>query len=461
MYALPISFIINPNILNRQVWSGDFSGVFVGEARASAYVIFLSLFALILIWLISKIRNQRNKKIFTYSILSFGVLLISWASYSLVTPNGFLQRIYLKQATAVRPITWEVSNKIFLERPVFGWGMDNFERVFEAHYDNRVLQDEYGNEAWLDRAHNVVIDHLVDGGAVGLGLYILVYLVIIFSLVYSALNSPEKNDRILSAILLVYFPLHFIELQTAFETSISYPILAFMMVSAVILFQRVRKTVNWETGRPAITYPLSVFLLFFVIWSTVWGLSPLLQAEIVNGQMRAVKSAEERIPLYPRLISSPVDPHAFLWRISTDFQRAITVDPEVLSSPSTALNLKKELVVIETEYKNYIKNNPDHFRAKLNLADILIFQNLFQVNKLDEAQKILDEAIELVPQNPQSYWIKAVAYIYMGKFKEAREYAKKGLTLNPKIKQSQEIVDYVENSIKTFPEVELFFFRQI
>jgi tetratricopeptide (TPR) repeat protein len=83
------------------------------------------------------------------------------------------------------------------------------------------------------------------------------------------------------------------------------------------------------------------------------------------------------------------------------------------------------------------------------------------VDRLAEAQEVLDKAIELVPQSPQPYWMKAVAYIYMKKFDLAREYAQKGLALNPKIVQSQKIVEYVEKSIKNFPNIDLYFFRQI
>ena len=117
--------------------------------------------------------------------------------------------------------------------------------------------------------------------------------------------------------------------------------------------------------------------------------------------------------------------------------------------------------IFENGFRDYIKDNPNNFRAHLNLADILIYQMLFEVDKLAEAQEVLDTAIELVPQSPQPYWMKTVAYVYMQKFALAREYAKKGLELNPKIVQSQEIVKYVEDSIKTFPEIDLFFFRQI
>ena len=49
----------------------------------------------------------------------------------------------------------------------------------------------------------------------------------------------------------------------------------------------------------------------------------------------------------------------------------------------------------------------------------------------------------------------------MKKFDLAREYAKKGIELNPKIKQSQLISDYVEKSIKDFPNIDLYFFKQI
>ncbi|MDQ5893110.1 MAG: hypothetical protein QG640_121, partial [Patescibacteria group bacterium] len=64
-------------------------------------------------------------------------------------------------------------------------------------------------------------------------------------------------------------------------------------------------------------------------------------------------------------------------------------------------------------------------------------------------------------QAPQPYWMKAVAYIYMKKFDLAREYAQKGLELNPLVKQSQNVVSYVEKSIKSFPEIDLYFFKQI
>lgn len=448
MYVLPVIIIFNPYLLS---WRG------IGEAQASAYVVLFSIVALLVVWGISKIKNQKTRSIVAYSVFGLGLVIIVLTSFSLFSTDGYLKEAYLGRSSAVRPIAWEMSWGAIKERPLLGWGSDNFERVFEANYDNRI--PEVG-EFWLDRAHNITIDQLVDVGIVGFGFYVLVYLVIILSLVYVALNSPEKQDRILAAILLAYFPLHFVELQTAFDTSISYPMLALMIVLAAALFQRTRKSKEFKSY-PIFNKSLGVLLLGFVLWSVIWGLIPFVRAQIANGRIRTVGSSEKRIPLYPALLSSPVDQHAFLWRTFTDFQRGIMENPKVLENREQVEGFKKEIEIIETRYREYVKNNPAHFRAKLNLADVLIYQNLFDSNKLAEAQEVLDEAIKLVPESPQSYWMKAVAYVYMNKFDLARESARKGMALNPRIQQSQEIVDYVERSAKTFPEIDLFFFRQI
>lgn len=465
MYLLPVLLVINPNILNKNILFGDFSKGFIGQAQASTYAVLLSLFGIFVIWLISKIKEKKTRNVVSYSLFGLFVIGVVFSAFSLLSSGGLLQNAYLERSSAARPLVWEMSKKMISQRPLLGWGTDNFERVFELNFDNRLLQDEYGNEMWFDRAHNVLIDQTVDNGLLGLSLYLFVYLVVILSLIYVALNSKDRPDQIFASMLFVYFSLHFAELQTAFDTTISYPLVAFMIISAVVLFNRTisetKKAKIVGVVSPVIKYVIVAILFVFFIWSLFFGIIPFVRTQLANGYIRTVGSAAERIPWYETLFNSPVDKHAFLWRTSTDFQRGIAANPAVLADPGKVAKLKEEIVIFENEYRNYIKDNPNNFRARLNLADILIYQMLFQVNKLEEAQNVLDGAIKLVPQSPQPYWMKAVAYVYMRKFDLAREYAQKGVELNPKIKQSQEIVKYVENSIKTFPDINLFFFRQI
>jgi O-antigen ligase len=464
MYTLPLLLVINPNILSKNVWVGDFSEGIIGAARATSYVILLSAVALLGIWAVSKIKDKKMRSTVSYSLFGLALLGVLFSVFSLLSPTGYLRETYLSRGTAARPLVWEMSERAVGERPYFGYGGDNFERVFEQQYDNRLLQEEYGNEAWFDRAHNVVIDQLVDNGGVGLFFYFLSYIAITLALLYVALRAEDRRDRILASVLITYFTLHLVELQTAFDTSISYPMLAFMFVSGCVLFHRTlsqtREELTVPLAKPA-RYAAGGLLTLFFVWSLIWGAWPLMRAEWANGAVRTAGAAEKRLPLYPALFGTPVDEQGFLWRTVTDFERGIGENPKVLEDPKKVEDLKKEIAVYEAEYRAYVAENPNNFRAHLNLADVLIYQMLFGVDKLAEAQEVLDRAIALTPNSPQPYWMKSVAYLYMKKFPEARQYAKQALELNPQIKQSQKLIAYIERSIKTFPDIDLFFFQQI
>lgn len=57
------------------------------------------------------------------------------------------------------------------ERPIVGWGLDNFHYVFSAHYNPEM----YGQEQWFDRSHNVFMDWLTQAGFIGLISYLSMF----------------------------------------------------------------------------------------------------------------------------------------------------------------------------------------------------------------------------------------------------------------------------------------------
>lgn len=465
-YVLPILIVVNPNFINMKPFFGDETASYVGEARASTYLIIFASLIMVVFWLIAKVKSQKFKKITSYSIFAVSTLIMIFSVFSLLSDGGLVRNLYLSQASGVRPLIWDLSKNVIAERPLLGWGTDSFDRLFELNYDNRVLEDFYGNEAWLDRSHNVIVDQSVENGFLGLTAYIAVFLVIVVCLLYVLFNSKNRQDRVLATFLIIYFPLHLIELQTAFDTTISYIMVALMISLSVALYTRTReesseKSPYIEINNQYLKYAVSSLMVVWSCWVFFYGFIPFVSAQQANVYIRKVGSPEKRIDVYPQLFSSPIDKHAFLWRISVDFQRGLAEDPSILADPNKVVYMREELQIIEDEYRKYISENPNHFRAHLNLADILIYQKLFDVDKLEEAQKVLDTAISIVPQSPQPYWMKAVAYVYMGKFDLAREWAQKSVDLNPEITRSHWIVDYVEKSAKSYPEIDLVFFNQI
>ncbi|RJQ34506.1 hypothetical protein C4568_02505 [Candidatus Parcubacteria bacterium] len=50
------------------------------------------------------------------------------------------------------------------ERPILGWGQENYALVFDKYYDPRM----YAQEQWFDRVHNSIFDWWIAGGTLGL-----------------------------------------------------------------------------------------------------------------------------------------------------------------------------------------------------------------------------------------------------------------------------------------------------
>jgi len=88
---------------------------------------------------------------------------------------GFLSRLATislsDSTTKARLLNAGMAFEGFKERPLLGWGQENYAIVFDKYYDPRM----YAQEQWFDRVHNTVLDWLVAGGALGLLSYLALF----------------------------------------------------------------------------------------------------------------------------------------------------------------------------------------------------------------------------------------------------------------------------------------------
>lgn len=80
--------------------------------------------------------------------------------------------------------TWQSAIEGIKERPLLGWGAENFPYSFDKHYNPR----HFGIESFFDRTHNIILEYLISGGA----LLLIAYLSIWFFF-YRGLRGREKN----------------------------------------------------------------------------------------------------------------------------------------------------------------------------------------------------------------------------------------------------------------------------
>ncbi len=463
MYLLPVFIVVNPFLINT---NGNIHSVtdVLGIAKASSIGLFMAIGILVAVLIVSKIKNTKQKKFLGVAVFTIAIASLVFITQSLIKEDGLVRGFYEKQATLARPVVWELSKKAVADRPLTGWGSDNFIVAYQNNFDIKILEEKYGNEAWFDRAHNVILDQTVEGGYIGIALYLLLYIVLFGALLYVVLKAKEREDVVLGVVLLVYFFIHFLELQTAFDTTISFVMLALMLAFSVYLYNKVSKENGVHTSFALAVwskYVLSAVLIGYFVWSLLFGSLPFWKIQRVNWDIRKVGSSEKRIPLYKDLFKAKVDLAGVLWRTSTDFQRGIGDKPAILENPKTATFLLEEAQVLTKAYEEYVATHPDNLRMHLNLADMYIYQRLFDINKLAEADKVLDEAITISDKQPQPYWMKAVIALYQRDFKKAREYVAIAKKMDPDAVETKRLEAYIEESIKTFPEIFLYSFIQI
>src|SRR3989344_272615 len=174
----------------------------------------LGLGAAILAFLIYLIlESQKRVRNWILAILIFIVLVTSVAWIYRDNPivqkipgNRVLQIDVANRDVQTRLWTWGSAWKGFKERPILGWGPENFSAVFDKHFDPRHYLPSQESETWFDRAHSIFFDYLAETGILGLLSYIAIFVVFYWQFFkkqkqIKSQDSPPFHHLILNGLL--------------------------------------------------------------------------------------------------------------------------------------------------------------------------------------------------------------------------------------------------------------------
>ena len=124
----------------------------------------------------SRMRKWSLVAIGVMIVLGLGIFAIRNEPFLNNIPGGRLLQISVTDSSAqTRFWVWGEAWQGFLERPIFGWGPENFTAVFDQHFNPNFFVPGQNTETWFDRAHSVFFDYLAETGIIGFLGYIAIF----------------------------------------------------------------------------------------------------------------------------------------------------------------------------------------------------------------------------------------------------------------------------------------------
>lgn len=362
-------------------------------------------------------RYPQTRKI---AVAGLGTLVLIGAGLFVIKDTSFIQdnrtfariaNIDLAKDLEIRRIVWGMAWEGVKERPLTGWGIGNYNFVFNQNYDPRM----YNQEQWFDRVHNLVIDWLIYGGIIGLLLYGSIFLAVFYYLIYRPWRHDEQHfsvlEQALLAGLLVGYILHNL---VVFDNLISY---IFFAIFLALIHQRI--ATPW-TKLEAVKIPtvmatqLYAPLIFVLMVATVYYVNIPHQAA-AKDMISALRSNNiaERYEIFDRALTRGSFGQQEI--VEQFVQQAIQVS-QATEGVTPAVRTQF-LERADAEIQAMIERKPND--ARLHVFAASFYR---AINNLEQAKQELERARELSPN-------KQTIILQQGANALARENSEEALEL--------------------------------
>ncbi|MCX6764115.1 MAG: O-antigen ligase family protein [Candidatus Nealsonbacteria bacterium] len=367
--------------------------------------------------------------ILTVTSLSFAVVLF----FSIQLQDNFVQKFLLEKvglSAKARLYVWETGWNAWLEKPLLGWGPENFHYAYFKNFNPKMLLPEAGADLWYDRAHNIVVDLLVSNGIIGF----FSYLGILGAVFYVSWKKyfTERVDFSIAVIFSAALIAYFIQNLTVFDM-VNSLVMFFLILGFIGSVASERKKDFEKKLIPP--NPLIILIIFVVFCFSFFNfvIQPL-RAD--NYTVVALKSSniDERVSLYKKTLAISSLGRKEIRETFTQY--ASMLSQQELSQQVPEDYQKKELDFAIDAMKENIKEQPLLYTSYLSLGRLYNIYGRFDSSKFDLSEEVLKKAIEIGPGNQQGYWALAQTELFKNKPEEAMSLAKKAIDLEPRAERS-------------------------
>jgi len=358
-----------------------------------------------------------------------------------IKDTGMLQRmisVSLKEGET-RFTIWSLALEGVKQRPLLGWGQENFNYVFNKNYEARL----YAQEPWFDRVHNLVLDWLIAGGILGF----LAYLSIIFSALYYAVVRPllrkdyeEGSFSVVERGLILGLIAGYIaHNMLVFDNLVSYVLFFSVLAMIHTRFAKdipalMKKDISPDIVQNIVAPTVVVvfcLIIYFVNIQNITAASDIIRGlRIQSGEVQLAsftKALAESSFADQEIREQLVQATQLVVRDEELVTRLRQADPKLTADAAEqkATTLRNKYIALaESELQKQVTETPDDVR-------ILAVQALFYrtIGQPEKAFPILERALTLSPEKQQILFELGFLQLQTDSMDKAKETFKKAFEL--------------------------------
>ncbi|MBI5370028.1 O-antigen ligase family protein [Candidatus Uhrbacteria bacterium] len=405
------------------------------DARAATLAVFGG--AIIFVSL-SLMFNKRTRVQYRVGLVLLGFLVFVSALFVILVflPNSFLHHFIILNFGGSRFVLWKIARQAWLARPLFGWGLENFQYAFLSFFDTCFGTPACGTNTFFDRAHNNILDVLVTTGFAGL----LAYLSLLGFALLSIWSSVKKQllSSHMAALLVATICAYFVQALTVFDTITSNLFFLFLLAYVVSLSSPRQEVLDFSVKTDkqggswrsvvAIGFTLSVPILFFF---TI--IQPVLASHAVYSATSLEKTSRSKA--YDVALGSSLfgrDIRAIY--LGFDTARILWSYDPVKNKDLFELSanfFREEMTKDEEALQQTIVRSPNDIRASIYLSMLLQARaRLYRDVDFSSAEKVAIASLRLNPRSQRLRWILVSLYLEEGRLDEARTMGEEAYKLS-------------------------------
>lgn len=424
-------------------------GIFTSTARA-AILSFLGGLYLLLIFYLAFKPKIKWLKIAGKIILALSIIAALIAVLMIFQEGSFVRNKFVETASKSRLVVWEKAWKGFQERPLLGWGQENFEFVFLKFYNPCMALSECGGEIWFDRAHNVIFDTLSANGLLGFLAYSGIFISLFWVLWKKYLQ--DKIDFWVCAAPTALLIAYSTQNLTVFDMISSY-LMFFLVLAFVVSLTSQAKPLQAQarsqvqarapnaflgSGKKAVLFALPLVFIFAFAWFVI---QPAYSSHFVIKALTA-QTTQEHLDYYQKSFDTSevglLQIREFLGGHTQNTLNDILGSDKSLEDFNQE-TLRAELDLVVEELNKSVQAVPLDFRSLLRLSNIYYLYGFIDKEKIVLAEETARKMVEVSPTNQQGYWSLAQILILQTKYQEAIEYILRPIDLEPNLFTSYQI----------------------